>query len=740
MKPWVKDSIAIGCFFIVIAIFFLPLFYPVKQLIVTPDFGRSDAWHLSFSGKVLLAHSLKQNQLPLWTPLVGNGFPLFSEGQIGALYLPNLLLYRFLDIVTAYNLSFVISYVFAAIGLYTWARMLRLSRPVAWYGGITYAFSGIMMTHLTHPMIVSGLAVFPWIMVATQMMTRQHSIVSIGFLAFLVAQLVFIGFPQTILITLMCSGGYLLLLVLWRRASRRAIAAYFFAILLALLIGAIQILPSKEFLDQTSAKTGFDPQAASYFSFPLKHVITLLQPYILGNPRLGTYPPFVENGSIFWENTAYIGLAPLIFLIGLFIKKKKQHVSIVTGSWITLITSLLLMWGRHSPLYLVYSVWPMTLFRVPSRFIWPFTLSLIMLSSVGLERLWQKSTRPTLRLLMLSAITANTVLLGVTWREYHLIKPAHTWMETPKTALVLPQTDRILTLGASMTHNRAFIERGWTDARPYEFLRNALDINSNVLWQIPQYELYSGRPMRRTSYYNDLLYRGISMNDTAATISAFSKQLLDSASVRTIISTLPITSDGLSLTHEYSDNNITIGTYDNPGALERVYLTTTVAVAKTVEDVQKILETYQSPPDRAIIEQEIAIQSSGQKGTATITNTSDTSMTIGVTDSPGDSLLVITDTYYPGWKAAVDEKEVAVLPVNIRFRGILVPKGSHTIRMWYKPESVRLGSVISAIGVGLWIILMAFPLVSVISQTQKKAHQRAAPRFYSRDRFRLRNK
>ncbi|MCA9815129.1 MAG: YfhO family protein [Cyanobacteria bacterium HKST-UBA01] len=55
------------------------------------------------------------------------------------------------------------------------------------------------------------------------------------------------------------------------------------------------------------------------------------------------------------------------------------------------------------------------------------------------------------------------------------------------------------------------------------------------------------------------------------------------------------------------------------------------------------------------------------------------------------SLLVLTDIFYPGWKARIDNREVAIMHVNFLFRGITVPAGEHRIQFEYSPGSFKLG-------------------------------------------------
>src|SRR5688572_7172495 len=109
MKSWIKEAAAISTIALVVIVFFLRLFWPVSQLIVTPDFGRSDAWDFSFGMKYALADALHKGTLPLWESRVGDGFPLLAEGQTGALFVPNLVLFSLPDTTTAYNIALVFS-------------------------------------------------------------------------------------------------------------------------------------------------------------------------------------------------------------------------------------------------------------------------------------------------------------------------------------------------------------------------------------------------------------------------------------------------------------------------------------------------------------------------------------------------------------------------------------------------------------------------------------------------------
>jgi hypothetical protein len=59
-------------------------------------------------------------------------------------------------------------------------------------------------------------------------------------------------------------------------------------------------------------------------------------------------------------------------------------------------------------------------------------------------------------------------------------------------------------------------------------------------------------------------------------------------------------------------------------------------------------------------------------------------------------LVIVSDTFYPGWQATVDGKPATIHEVYGAFRGVVAEAGEHTIEMRYRPFSVLLGAVVSA--------------------------------------------
>ena len=58
-------------------------------------------------------------------------------------------------------------------------------------------------------------------------------------------------------------------------------------------------------------------------------------------------------------------------------------------------------------------------------------------------------------------------------------------------------------------------------------------------------------------------------------------------------------------------------------------------------------------------------------------------------------ILVLNDSWAPGWKVFVDGSEASVLRVNYAFRGVRLHGGAHDVRFVYRPFSLILGLAIS---------------------------------------------
>ena len=61
--------------------------------------------------------------------------------------------------------------------------------------------------------------------------------------------------------------------------------------------------------------------------------------------------------------------------------------------------------------------------------------------------------------------------------------------------------------------------------------------------------------------------------------------------------------------------------------------------------------------------------------------------------------LFLSDLYYPGWQAYVDEKQTKIDREKKFFRSVKLGAGKHMVRFVYSPLSFWLGAVISSLTV-----------------------------------------
>ena len=80
--------------------------------------------------------------------------------------------------------------------------------------------------------------------------------------------------------------------------------------------------------------------------------------------------------------------------------------------------------------------------------------------------------------------------------------------------------------------------------------------------------------------------------------------------------------------------------------------------------------------------------------------------------SEREALLVVTDAWYPGWRATVNGRAAPIAEVNAFQRGVRVPAGNSSVVMRYEPWTVRVGIIVSLtalLAIAAWFL---FGLVS----------------------------
>jgi hypothetical protein len=120
-----------------------------------------------------------------------------------------------------------------------------------------------------------------------------------------------------------------------------------------------------------------------------------------------------------------------------------------------------------------------------------------------------------------------------------------------------------------------------------------------------------------------------------------------------------------------------------------------------------IIEGDVNSPPLSEIRDKLATPPVQRDSSAEIINYEETSVQIRAKlKRPG--FLILSDTYYPGWKAFVGDKEVPIYRANYIFRGVFLGPGQHIVRFIYRPLSFKVGLLITCLTLIAGSIIYAF--------------------------------
>jgi hypothetical protein len=401
-------------------------------------FYANDIFRLFFPLQTELARALSEGRLPLWTPDLQGGFPLFAEGEIGALYPFNWVFHALFPVSTALSYSILFHLAWASIGMYFLGRSAGLRAFTAWLGSFCFGFSGFVTAHLQHAPHLAVGSWLPWLVLFQQRywharLQQQKSVPWFLLSSLAIGLQLLGGFPQIALLNI---GVFVLLgifgPVVWSRApngfeenqtrftgSQFAQAAFITisSVIIGTGLAAIQLLPTMELLGFSIRGQELGMSFFTSFSLDPSALTQFISPFA----QLGM--PGIDN----MEYWAYLGVLPLFLaLIAPLLRRKAQ-------TWLFLLlalSSLALALGQSNPVYeWLYYVPLFNRLRVPARFLFPFTFASSFLAATGFQELADRLHDSATLARVSIAIGAIIALgaIGVIALGYGL--PSETWMD-----------------------------------------------------------------------------------------------------------------------------------------------------------------------------------------------------------------------------------------------------------------------------------------------------------------------
>lgn len=379
------------------------LFYPLAA-VRRGVFYVGDIFRLYYPTRAVYASAIRHGDLPLWSSDILAGFPLFAEGQIGALYPLNLVLYSALPIDVALNYSILLSVGLGGVAMYGLARVLRLRPAAALVAALVFACSGFFVGHFNH---LNILAAGPWLPVQLALseilIGRRWSdgvrrtdppvepLMASG-LALAVGIQFLAGHPQMWLISMLTVLVFALARTVWPATGQRpswaeavrGLLPVGVALAAGTLLAAVQLLPTWELVRQSVRAGGLAGESLASFSWHPALLATLVVPFALGSP----YP----NVSV--EFAAYLGMLPLLLAASGVVRHRRSQLTRLLA--VIAAGSLIFAFGDYTPVFPLLGRLPIiNFFRVPARFLYPFTLACALLAGLGLET-WLKREQESL--------------------------------------------------------------------------------------------------------------------------------------------------------------------------------------------------------------------------------------------------------------------------------------------------------------------------------------------------------
>ncbi|MFI5372967.1 MAG: hypothetical protein ACHQ52_15550, partial [Candidatus Eisenbacteria bacterium] len=198
--------------------------------------------------------------------------------------------------------------------------------------------------------------------------------------------------------------------------------------------------------------------------------------------------------------------------------------------------------------------------------------------------------------------------------------------------------------------------------------------------------------------------------------------LLDLAGMRYLVLPLgrrdpaPLLESDAAVRLAYRDEHVAI--YENDAALPRARIVhAAVAVRDPEEAFRRLVEAAGASAhaaaaglvDRVFIEPSADGHAPSETPAATSKSSENVQMVPG--NDPDQVELqaslavpgwvVLADTFYPGWTATIDGVATPIHPVDLLFRGVFVPPGTHRIIFRYEPRVLYLGLALAVVGLAV---------------------------------------
>lgn len=369
--PWLSACLAVGLTLGGLLVGFEPvggdpdrIFRPIKE-----ELGRSP----------------RDGSLPFWSDRFGLGVPLVAESHVAAFYPLNMLIYRLLNVSTAYRLSMWFHYVLLVSTTYAYAKALGITPWGAAIASLAFALCGFQAIHSSHEWAYHTLAYLPLALLAADRYATSGRWARLALLALAWGMQVTLGHFQV----QMWTGVLVVLTGGWRviadgRPWSRVLGLGA-AIAWGAAIAAVQIGPTWE-LATIVGQTRRSFADLAFYSYPPSHWPELAIPGLFRGVRGGPEAAYwFGQQTTGFESCLYVGTIPLILaFVGLVGGGRSLRVWRVIVPASLALATMPRWWPEGYAL--VLRIPGLGLFRCPARYTAITSFGLALLAGGGLDR------------------------------------------------------------------------------------------------------------------------------------------------------------------------------------------------------------------------------------------------------------------------------------------------------------------------------------------------------------------